>query len=64
MEDYFQLKIQEIKLCPSCKEKMVQIVRISANKRQETQNTSHVCINPKCLMRINLEKVDTWKIID
>lgn len=42
--------------CPSCRQRTIKICRVD-----NSSNISYVCINKKCQLGIEFEKVNNWK---
>lgn len=58
--DYIS-EVIKITNCSHCKKKMDKIVRITKNGVRS--NTSLICTNPSCHLKINIKKVATWEKI-
>jgi len=48
-------------ICPYCKGKMTEIVRVLDDDKTPTQNFTYICENPNCLLRVDYKRIRGWK---
>jgi len=56
-----QTKNKKNDICPYCKNRMTEIVRVMDDDKTPTQNVSYICENINCLLFIDYRKVRHWK---
>jgi len=61
MTDKETLESLENKLCPCCKKLEKTLIRLS-KKQAFTLSETKICVNPKCPMFINTDKLEGWKL--
>ena len=48
-------------ICPACKSRMTEIVRVMDDDKTPTQNSTFICENPNCLLRVDYKRIRGWK---
>jgi len=56
-----QNKTKKNNICPACKSRMTEIVRVMDDDKTPTQSSTFICENPNCLLFVDYRKVRGWK---